>query len=150
MANGDWQGVGVGGASAFTDLADAPSSYTGHAGKVVVVATSESGLVFDQEESGNVELIGGGNGGTVFVTGGAGGGGAFLTGGASGGYAIVKAGAGGSGILQNADGSVLIEAGPSDMSVLTPALYLTGLPTSNPGVSGQVWNDAGTLKISAG
>jgi hypothetical protein len=29
-------------------------------------------------------------------------------------------------------------------------LILTGLPTADPGVAGAVWNDAGTLKISAG
>ena len=26
----------------------------------------------------------------------------------------------------------------------------TGLPTSDPAVAGQLWNDAGTLKVSAG
>jgi len=30
------------------------------------------------------------------------------------------------------------------------AILFSGLPTSNPSVSGQLWNDGGTLKISAG
>lgn len=29
-------------------------------------------------------------------------------------------------------------------------IKLTGLPTSNPTVAGALWNDAGTLKVSAG
>jgi hypothetical protein len=27
---------------------------------------------------------------------------------------------------------------------------MTALPTSNPAVAGRLWNDAGTLKVSAG
>lgn len=30
------------------------------------------------------------------------------------------------------------------------SFFFTALPTSNPGVAGQIWNDSGTLKISAG
>jgi hypothetical protein len=30
------------------------------------------------------------------------------------------------------------------------AIFIDGLPTSDPGVSTQLWNDAGTLKVSAG
>lgn len=30
------------------------------------------------------------------------------------------------------------------------AVILSGLPTSDPVVAGQLWNDAGTLKVSAG
>lgn len=33
---------------------------------------------------------------------------------------------------------------------LTSDLVLTGLPTADPHNQGQVWNDAGTLKVSAG
>ena len=29
-------------------------------------------------------------------------------------------------------------------------VFLSGLPTTDPGVAGQIWNDTGTLKISAG
>ena len=39
-----WVAVGSGGAVAFTDLTDAPSSYTGEAGKVVAVNGTETGL----------------------------------------------------------------------------------------------------------
>lgn len=30
------------------------------------------------------------------------------------------------------------------------SLTLTSIPTSDPGVSGRIWSDAGTLKVSAG
>lgn len=30
------------------------------------------------------------------------------------------------------------------------AFVIQDLPTSDPGVAGQLWNDAGTLKVSAG
>jgi hypothetical protein len=30
------------------------------------------------------------------------------------------------------------------------AIIFSGIPTSNPNVAGQLWNDGGTLKISAG
>lgn len=33
-------------------------------------------------------------------------------------------------------------------NTLTSPVTLTGLPTADPGVPDQVWNDAGTLKIS--
>lgn len=29
-------------------------------------------------------------------------------------------------------------------------LMITGIPTSNPSVAGAIWNDSGTLKVSAG
>jgi hypothetical protein len=32
----------------------------------------------------------------------------------------------------------------------TGAVILSGLPTSDPAVAGQLWNDTGTLKVSAG
>lgn len=37
----------------------------------------------------------------------------------------------------------------SDGSITAPTLTLTALPTVNPGVTGALWNDAGTLKVSA-
>lgn len=57
LANGDtlkynstlkqWEnGVGGGGATAFTDLTDVPSSYAGQGGKVAAVKVDESGLEF--------------------------------------------------------------------------------------------------------
>lgn len=47
-SGGSWQdiGTGGGGASAFTDLTDVPSSYSGQAGKVVAVKATEDGLEF--------------------------------------------------------------------------------------------------------
>lgn len=32
----------------------------------------------------------------------------------------------------------------------TGAVIMTGLPTADPVVAGQLWNDTGTLKVSAG
>ena len=48
----------TGGASAFTDLSDAPSAYTGQAGKVVAVNSSETALEF---------IAGGGGGASAFT-----------------------------------------------------------------------------------
>lgn len=45
-------GGGGGGAEAFTDLTDAPSSYAGQGGKVVAVAAGEDGLEFVAPQSG--------------------------------------------------------------------------------------------------
>ena len=41
-----------------------------------------------------------------------------------------------------------VDAGTDTVSIETIILMLPNLPTSNPGVTGQVWNDSGTLKIS--
>ena len=37
-----------------------------------------------------------------------------------------------------------------DLDVTGAVVKLTGLPTSDPTNAGQLWNDSGTLKISAG
>ena len=37
----------------------------------------------------------------------------------------------------------------NDLTV-ADVVKFTGLPTSDPTVAGQLWNDAGTLKVSAG
>lgn len=39
---------------------------------------------------------------------------------------------------------------PTQMTLLSPAILVYGLPTSDPGVANQLWNDTGVLKISAG
>ena len=41
----------------------------------------------------------------------------------------------------NASGAVVLS---------NAVVSLTALPTSDPGVAGRLWNDAGTLKVSAG
>jgi hypothetical protein len=33
---------------------------------------------------------------------------------------------------------------------ISGAVKMTGLPTADPTVAGQLWNDAGTVKVSAG
>jgi hypothetical protein len=54
---GGWAAATGGGASAFTDLTDAPSAYTGQAGKVVAVNSGETAL----------EFIAGGGGASAFT-----------------------------------------------------------------------------------
>lgn len=52
-----------------------------------------------------------------------------------------------------ASDQVLMSAGDASLRVKNdggPQLFITGLPTSDPSVEGQVWNDSGVLKISAG
>lgn len=41
-------------------------------------------------------------------------------------------------------------SGTGAVSILTQKVMMTNLPTSNPSVAGQLYNDSGTLKISAG
>lgn len=59
-------------------------------------------------------------------------------------------------IFQSDDGSggvtTYIQLDGSDLStkILTQKLIISNLPTSDPGVSGQVWNNNGVLNISAG
>ena len=43
--------------------------------------------------------------------------------------------------------AVIYSDGPQE---LTGTLTLSGLPTADPVAAGQLWNDAGTVKISAG
>lgn len=38
----------------------------------------------------------------------------------------------------------------ADDLTATGTVILSGLPTSDPAVAGQLWNDTGTLKVSAG
>lgn len=38
----------------------------------------------------------------------------------------------------------------TSLTVTGGTVIMTGLPTTNPAVAGQLWNDAGTLKVSAG
>jgi hypothetical protein len=49
----------------------------------------------------------------------------------------------------NAD-LVLDAAGTGGVSLTTIKVLMPNLPTSDPSVSGQLWNDSGTLKVSAG
>lgn len=35
-------------------------------------------------------------------------------------------------------------------SLTNASIFMTALPTSDPTVAGRLWNDAGTLKVSAG
>ena len=44
------------------------------------------------------------------------------------------------------DGSV----GEVTIDVASEAFTITGLPTADPAIAGRLWNDSGTLKISAG
>jgi hypothetical protein len=48
-----------GGASAFTDLTDAPASYTGHAGKQVVVNSTEDGVEFRRRGKVDIRTVSG-------------------------------------------------------------------------------------------
>lgn len=43
--------------------------------------------------------------------------------------------------------NVIYKSGPQTLS---GTVTLTGLPTSDPGNAGELWNDSGTVKISAG
>lgn len=48
----------------------------------------------------------------------------------------------------NPDSLIAIMAGDNTQLVITVPLVLTGLPTTNPGGTGNVWNSGGTLKIT--
>ena len=41
-----------------------------------------------------------------------------------------------------------MEAGAGDGAGIAGNIILNNLPTSNPGVTGALWNDSGTVKIS--
>ena len=43
-----------------------------------------------------------------------------------------------------------LDGGDLSVNILTQKLVIANLPTSDPGVSGQVWNNNGVLNISAG
>ena len=51
----------------------------------------------------------------------------------------------------DADNTEGTSPGTSAMSVAPSGVVtLTGLPTADPSVAGQLWNSSGTLKVSAG
>lgn len=140
------QGGEGGGATTFTELADAPDVITPNA--VVCGNADGSGLI------GSPLLVV--SDGSVFAAAaadtGTGGGAVNLFGGASslasgeaggvtvnGGNSSDPTGIGGN--VQLAVGT----GGAADGNIL-----LTGIPTADPEVANAIWNDAGTLKISAG
>ena len=43
-----------------------------------------------------------------------------------------------------------LDGGDVSTKIETIKVLMPNLPTSNPSVAGQLWNDSGTLKISAG
>lgn len=51
--------------------------------------------------------------------------------------------------LSVVDGSLFLSASDTGVSIKAP-LIIAGLPTSDPSILDAIWNDAGTLKISAG
>ena len=64
-----------------------------------------------------------------------------------------------SGPVTSTNGFVGAVAGPVAATTLTSSgvvsmtnasISMTALPTSDPAVAGRLWNDAGTLKVSAG
>lgn len=61
-------GAGGGGATSFTDLTDAPGSYTGEAGNVVAVNATEDGLEFIAASGGAVDSVNGQTGVVVLDT----------------------------------------------------------------------------------
>jgi hypothetical protein len=111
---------------------------TGH------VADGRSGSIDIRVSEGGASAIGG----SINIVAGAG-----ATG--SGGSVVIQPGAkstGGShGTLQlySADGSNMLELSPSQFYFLGPIVF-DGLPSADPVNAGQLWNDAGTLKVSAG
>ena len=52
-------------------------------------------------------------------------------------------------VTGNVTGDVIGEVAATDLSA-SGTVILSALPTSDPTVAGQLWNDAGTLKVSAG
>jgi hypothetical protein len=111
---------------------------TGH------VADGRSGSIDIRVSEGGASALGG----SINIVAGAG-----ATG--SGGSVVIQPGAkstGGShGTLQlySADGNNMLELSPSQFYFLGPIVF-DGLPTVDPVNAGQLWNNAGTLKISAG
>jgi hypothetical protein len=111
---------------------------TGH------VADGRSGSIDIRVSEGGASALGG----SINIVAGAG-----ATG--SGGSVVIQPGAkstGGShGTLQlySADGNNMLELSPSQFYFLGPIVF-DGLPTADPVNAGQLWNDTGTLKVSAG
>lgn len=67
------------------------------------------------------------------------------------GYGVFECSAGvGTAISTSADTPVILAPNRTEKLRATGSgIFLSGVPTSDPGVSGQIWNDSGTLKISA-
>jgi hypothetical protein len=57
--------------------------------------------------------------------------------------------------VDSTTGAVTVDAIFASATIITDLtasgiVKFTGLPTSDPAVAGQLWNDTGTLKVSAG
>jgi hypothetical protein len=68
----------------------------------------------------------------------------------AGGAFTIDTGTGGSYLTQKCYGLILVDHTGTEYGrfVSNGVVKLQNLPTSNPGVTGQIWNDSGTLKIS--
>jgi hypothetical protein len=88
--------------------------------------------------------IGTGEGGYIQLQAGTGG-----SSGADGGRITITAGNPGGG---GNPGLILLNGGPviADHAITAPQFIVSAIPTSDPLVAGQLWNDSGTVKISAG
>lgn len=155
-----------GGASLFTDLTDVePDSLALYPGGLVVVNDAgtqlycQSALTVTEDNKFN-------------LNGGSGAGGSSITDNSTGGLTLTANGVGGLQVSASGAGGVLVTTGVGGFGVVSTSeiylqaggtqtaitlatsgslgLFFTGLPTANPAVAGRVWNDAGTLKISAG
>lgn len=140
-------GVG-GGAAAFTDLDDAPNTYAGNQGLVPSVNADEDALNFTD----HITVVSGAGSAVTLKANGSGGV-RLLSESGSGGVSATVDGTGGISLANNGDGVLSIRAdgsGDLSMSIYTGNFTIEGLPTSDPAAVGAIWNDAGTLKISAG
>lgn len=122
-----------GGDSGAIDIQTGPAT-TGQSGSIAIRPDPNGGSA-----AGGDVLIGGGSaqngdGGNVDI--GAGG----SVAGGNDGYVNITNAAG--------DNSLFID--PSGTVLTTTALIMAGLPTADPTNAGQLWNDGGTLKVSAG
>ena len=50
----------------------------------------------------------------------------------------------------NEANAIKVDAGQDEVSFETVKIMMPNLPTSDPTNAGQLWNDSGTLKVSAG
>lgn len=94
--------------------------------------------------------IAGGIGGEMLLRGGGGGSNAPGETGGSGGDTVIKGGPGGIVVPVGTDGDggdVLIDGGIGDTA---GNIIMGTLPVGDPGVAGALWNDSGTMKVSAG
>jgi hypothetical protein len=143
-----------GGAVAFVDLSDAPNTIV-PIGVVCGNAAGDALVMRDVltiADNGNVFLTTTGAINVGFDDG------FDITGNIAGAYFYVETGAtAGFDLIGKANSSVdttgnLRLAGATGivMALSSGNLVVSGIPTSNPAVAGALWNDAGTLKISAG